>query len=82
MGELKRVTTKGSSLFTVKVRDKSFPNCTLETLDGRKYGVLDDKGKLVLVIRLSTREIKELHRDGCIISRKLSIEPMDEITIL
>ena len=80
MGELKRITTKRSSLFTVKVRDKSFTNCTIETLDGRKYGVLDSKGKLVLVIRLNAKEIKGLYRNGSINNRKLSIEPMDKDT--
>ena len=82
MGEIKKVYTKGSSLFNVKVKDRVFSNCTIETLDGKKFGVINSNGKLVLVIRLNAKETKELRKKGWIDNSKISILPMDEITIL
>ena len=79
MGEINKVYTKGSSLFNIKVKDRVFSNCTIETLDGKKFGVLDSKGKLVLVIRLNTKETREFFINGYISNSKISIMPMHEV---
>lgn len=76
MGELKRITANGSSLFAIRVKGKTFSGCSLETMDGKKYGILDMSGKLLFIIKLNKKDAEELYSTGKVKNKSIVIEHM------